>query len=158
MQIKSTVYRNSCKTEFTIIELHRDEDDSINHHGFERKVGTVHSESKKSVKKKNIFQPHFNHDLQVHIRKVVQYLAEDIGLPVTDKVIRSSGHQVFRSSNLQIIRSSDNQVIRSVSHQVIRSSGHFCTYLVTNFLNFSKLPQPMHFGFNLIQENAKKQD
>ena len=33
-----------------------------------------------------------NHDLQVHIRKVVQYLAEDIGLPVTDKVIRSSGH------------------------------------------------------------------
>ena len=28
-----------------------------------------------------------DHNLQVHARKVFQYLAEDIGLPVTDKVI-----------------------------------------------------------------------
>ena len=57
---------------------------------------------------KRLYNGKINHDLQVHARKVVQYLAEDIGLPVTDKVIRSSGHWVFRSSNLQIIRSSDN--------------------------------------------------
>ena len=36
---------------------------------------------------KRLYNGKINHDLQVHARKVVQYLAEDIGLPVTDKVM-----------------------------------------------------------------------
>merc|ERR1719418_190735 len=36
---------------------------------------------------KRLYNGEINHDLQVHARKVVQYLAEDIGLAVTDKVM-----------------------------------------------------------------------
>ena len=36
---------------------------------------------------KRLYNGEIKHDLQVHARKVVQYLAEDIGLSVTDKVM-----------------------------------------------------------------------